>query len=136
VLVDRGELDLDATVARYWPEFAAHGNAGIKVRQLLSHTSGVSGSEQPINLEDLWPASISMPPATLGSPSILTRPSRNRFLQAQAVIHSWRGHSGAGRCGNMNSRPAGAGLNPLPRLGSTVVGAARWERDVDRARNG
>src|SRR3954454_17751760 len=23
VLVDRGELDLDATVARYWPEFAA-----------------------------------------------------------------------------------------------------------------
>ena len=38
VLVDRGELDLDATVAKYWPEFAANGKAGIKVRQLLSHT--------------------------------------------------------------------------------------------------
>jgi CubicO group peptidase (beta-lactamase class C family) len=25
VLVDRGELDLDATVAKYWPEFAANG---------------------------------------------------------------------------------------------------------------
>src|SRR5262245_35184238 len=25
VLVDRGELDLDAPVARYWPEFAARG---------------------------------------------------------------------------------------------------------------
>src|SRR4051812_46459995 len=54
VLVDRGELDLDATVARYWPEFAARGKAGIKVRQLLSHTSGVSGWEQPITLEDLY----------------------------------------------------------------------------------
>ena len=54
VLVDRGELDLDATVAKYWPEFAANGKAGIKVRQLLSHTSGVSGWEQPITLEDMY----------------------------------------------------------------------------------
>ena len=54
VLVDRGELDLDANVAAYWPEFAARGKAGIKVRQLLSHTSGVSGWDQPITLEDLY----------------------------------------------------------------------------------
>src|SRR3954454_8233127 len=54
VLVDRGELDLDAPVARYWPQFAANGKAGIKVRHLLSHTSGVSGWEQPITLEDLY----------------------------------------------------------------------------------
>jgi len=54
VLVDRGELDLDANVAKYWPEFAARGKAGIKVRHLLSHTSGVSGWDQPITLEDLY----------------------------------------------------------------------------------
>src|SRR5438067_6127676 len=54
MLVDRGELDLDATVAKYWPEFAANGKAAIKVRHLLSHTSGVSGWEQPITLEDLY----------------------------------------------------------------------------------
>lgn len=54
VLLDRGELDLDATVASYWPEFAANGKAGIKVCHLLSHTSGVSGWEQPITLEDLY----------------------------------------------------------------------------------
>src|SRR5262245_24308491 len=54
VLVDRGQLDLDATVASYWPEFAANGKAGIKVRHLLSHTSGVSGWEQPITLDDLY----------------------------------------------------------------------------------
>lgn len=54
VLVDRGELDLDATVARYWPEFAVNGKAEIKVRHLLSHMSGVSGWEQPITLEDVY----------------------------------------------------------------------------------
>jgi CubicO group peptidase (beta-lactamase class C family) len=54
VLVDRGQLDLDATVAKYWPEFAARGKGGIKVRHLLSHTSGVSGWEQLITLEGLY----------------------------------------------------------------------------------
>jgi CubicO group peptidase (beta-lactamase class C family) len=54
VLVDRGELDLDANVAKYWPEFAARGKAGIKVRHLLSHTSGVSGWDPPIAIEDVY----------------------------------------------------------------------------------
>lgn len=62
VLVDRGELDLDATVAAYWPEFAAQGKQKIKVRQLLSHTSGVSGWDPPVTIEDLydWERSTSM----------------------------------------------------------------------------
>jgi CubicO group peptidase (beta-lactamase class C family) len=53
-LVDRGELDLDATVAKYWPDFAAQGKAGVRVRHLLSHASGVSGWEQPVTLEDVY----------------------------------------------------------------------------------
>jgi CubicO group peptidase (beta-lactamase class C family) len=62
VLVDRGQLDLDAKVARYWPEFAAQGKAGIKVRHLLSHTSGVSGWQQPVTFEDVydWDKSTAM----------------------------------------------------------------------------
>jgi CubicO group peptidase (beta-lactamase class C family) len=54
VLVDRGELDLDTSVGKYWPEFAAEGKAEVKVRHLLSHMSGVSGWEQPITLEDVY----------------------------------------------------------------------------------
>ena len=54
MLVNRGELDLDANVAAYWPEFAARGKAGIKFSQLLSQTSGVSGWDQPITLKDLY----------------------------------------------------------------------------------
>jgi CubicO group peptidase (beta-lactamase class C family) len=62
VLVDRGELDLDANVASYWPEFAAHGKARIKVRHLLSHTSGVSGWDQPVTFDDVydWDKSTAM----------------------------------------------------------------------------
>ena len=39
MVADRGLLDLDATVATYWPEFAANGKQDVQVRHLLSHTS-------------------------------------------------------------------------------------------------
>jgi CubicO group peptidase (beta-lactamase class C family) len=54
MLVDRGELDVDARVARYWPEFGAAGKGNVLVRHLLSHTSGVSGLDQPAVAEDLY----------------------------------------------------------------------------------
>lgn len=54
VLVERGELDLDAPVTRYWPEFGAAGKSGVLVRHILSHTSGLSGWVQPVTLEDLY----------------------------------------------------------------------------------
>ena len=62
VLVDRGELNLDANVAAYWPEFAVRGKAVIKVRQLLSHTSGISGWDPPVTIDDLydWDKSTAM----------------------------------------------------------------------------
>jgi CubicO group peptidase (beta-lactamase class C family) len=43
ILVQRGDLDLDAPVAAYWPEFEAQGKASVTVRQLLSHRAGVLG---------------------------------------------------------------------------------------------
>ena len=54
VLVDRGELDVYAPVAKYWPEFAANGKESVEVRHLLSHTSGVSGWAQPIVVDDIY----------------------------------------------------------------------------------
>jgi len=54
MLADRGQLDLDAPVATYWPEFAQNGKAGVLVKHLLSHTSGVSGWDQPITVDDLY----------------------------------------------------------------------------------
>ncbi len=53
VLVDRGLLDLDAPVARYWPEFAAADKEELPVRFLLSHRAGLSGARDPIGIDDL-----------------------------------------------------------------------------------
>ncbi|GAA1352753.1 serine hydrolase domain-containing protein [Streptomyces beijiangensis] len=54
ILVDRGQLDVHEKVAAYWPEFAANGKQDIEIRHLLSHTSGVSGWDQPAAMADLY----------------------------------------------------------------------------------
>lgn len=41
--VDRGQVDLDAPVARYWPEFAEGGKERVTVRDVLGHCGGVPG---------------------------------------------------------------------------------------------
>ncbi|MEO3888559.1 serine hydrolase domain-containing protein [Nonomuraea sp. B5E05] len=48
LLAQRGELDLDAPVARYWPEFAARGKDRVPVRWLLTHQAGLPAIDQPI----------------------------------------------------------------------------------------
>jgi CubicO group peptidase (beta-lactamase class C family) len=53
ILGDRGELDFGAPVARYWPEFARSGKDTVSVAQLLGHTSGLSGWEEPMTLGQL-----------------------------------------------------------------------------------
>jgi CubicO group peptidase (beta-lactamase class C family) len=54
LLADRGELDFNAPVARYWPEFAANGKERIKVSHLMSHSSGLSGWKERLETEDLY----------------------------------------------------------------------------------
>lgn len=54
LLADRGLLDLDAPVARYWPEFATAGKETIPVRMLLSHTAGLAAIRQRLPLEALY----------------------------------------------------------------------------------
>lgn len=54
VLADRGEIDLDAPVATYWPEFAVNGKAGVLVRHVLGHTAGVPGWDPAITAETLY----------------------------------------------------------------------------------
>ena len=54
LLADRGELDFDAPVARYWPQFAAGGKEAVKVSHLMSHSAGLSGWKEPLVKEDLY----------------------------------------------------------------------------------
>lgn len=54
MLADRGVIDLDAPVARYWPEFSANGKSEVRVSHLLSHSAGLSGFAVPWKPEDLY----------------------------------------------------------------------------------
>ena len=49
----RGLFDLDAPVARYWPEFAQGGKDHITVRQLLTHQAGLISVDEPLTVEKL-----------------------------------------------------------------------------------
>lgn len=53
MLAERGQLDLDAPVAEYWPEFAAAGKSRMPVRWLLSHQAGLPNLERPLPVADV-----------------------------------------------------------------------------------
>ena len=54
MLADRGQLDFDAPVADYWPEFAQNGKEGVLVRHVMSHSAGLPGFDPPITTEQLF----------------------------------------------------------------------------------
>lgn len=58
MLADHGLIDLDAPVARYWPEFGQGNKDRVTVRQALTHQAGVPGFRPPVTFEDLhdWDA--------------------------------------------------------------------------------
>jgi len=53
-LAERGELDLDAPVAQYWPEFAAEGKESVPVRWLLSHRAGLPYVDTVLPMTDVY----------------------------------------------------------------------------------
>ncbi|MEH3130659.1 MAG: serine hydrolase [Mycolicibacterium neoaurum] len=53
MLIDRGLLSAHTPVAEVWPEFGAKGKDRVEFRHLLTHSSGVSGWDQPVTPEDI-----------------------------------------------------------------------------------
>ena len=54
VLADRGQVDFDAPVAQYWPEFAQNGKEDVRLKHFMSHSAGLPGLDQPIELDTLY----------------------------------------------------------------------------------
>ncbi|HEX5267451.1 MAG TPA: serine hydrolase domain-containing protein [Acidimicrobiales bacterium] len=54
LLAQRGELDLDAPVAAYWPEFKAEGKESVPVRWVLAHRAGVPVVDRTFTAEDVF----------------------------------------------------------------------------------
>jgi CubicO group peptidase (beta-lactamase class C family) len=53
LLIDRGLIDIEAPVCRYWPEFAASGKGAIRVRDCLSHTARLPGITEPATATEI-----------------------------------------------------------------------------------
>ncbi|KAE8375270.1 beta-lactamase/transpeptidase-like protein [Aspergillus bertholletiae] len=60
LLIDRGVLDPDAPVAKYWPEFGINGKESVLVRHFMSHTAGLPSFDPPIDEATL----LNVPKAT------------------------------------------------------------------------
>ncbi|MHA1235260.1 MAG: serine hydrolase domain-containing protein, partial [Promethearchaeota archaeon] len=54
LLVDKGVIDVDAPVAKYWPEFAQATKDKILVKHLMSHSAGLPGFDEKIPVEALY----------------------------------------------------------------------------------
>jgi CubicO group peptidase (beta-lactamase class C family) len=52
LLHQRGELDLDAPVGTYWPEFKTHGKERVLVRHVLNHRAGLPVLDRPLTPAD------------------------------------------------------------------------------------
>lgn len=55
-LIEEGKIDLEAPVAEYWPQFAQNGKAGITIRQVFTHHSGLplGKGEKQVPLWPFW----------------------------------------------------------------------------------
>jgi len=53
VLIDRGKLDPNDLVAKYLPQFACHGKENVRLRHLLTHTSGLPAYTDANSLKTL-----------------------------------------------------------------------------------
>jgi CubicO group peptidase (beta-lactamase class C family) len=53
LLVQAGRLDLDAPIARYWPQFAMADKATLTVRQAMSHRAGLPALDVDLSREDV-----------------------------------------------------------------------------------
>ncbi|WP_199573886.1 serine hydrolase domain-containing protein [Streptomyces murinus] len=85
LLHQRGELDLDAPVGTYWPEYKAAGKERTLVRHLLAHRAGVPVLDRP-----LTPAEAADPDlgaAAVAAQSPVWEPGTDHGYHAQT--YSW-----------------------------------------------
>jgi CubicO group peptidase (beta-lactamase class C family) len=52
MLADRGLIDIEAPVAKYWPEFGQAGKEGVLVRHVMSHTAGLPAWLPPFSFAE------------------------------------------------------------------------------------
>jgi len=54
LLIDKGLIDVETPVFKYWPEFAQATKENVLVKHLLSHSAGLPGFDEKIPVEALY----------------------------------------------------------------------------------
>ncbi|MFF0494084.1 serine hydrolase domain-containing protein [Nocardia sp. NPDC004068] len=102
LLAQRGLLDLDAPVARYWPEFAAAGKDAIPVRWLLSHRAGLPTLDEPVPLAQ-----------ALAWDPMVRALERQRPEWEPGTAHGYHGRTFGWLVGEVIRRVAGRGVGTI-----------------------
>lgn len=85
MLAERGELDLDAPVGHYWPEFKAQGKDQTLVRHVLAHRAGVPVLDRPLTPAEA--ADPDLAAAVLAAQAPVWEPGTDHGYHAQT--YSW-----------------------------------------------
>ncbi|MER5439845.1 serine hydrolase domain-containing protein [Streptomyces sp. NPDC002790] len=85
LLHQRGELDLDAPVGSYWPEFKSHGKEDALVRHVLAHRAGVPALDRPLTPAEA--ADQDLAAATVAAQAPVWQPGTDHGYHAQT--YSW-----------------------------------------------
>ncbi|MFG2095470.1 serine hydrolase domain-containing protein [Streptomyces sp. NPDC048612] len=85
LLHQRGQLDLDAPVGTYWPEFKAAGKERVLVRHLLSHRAGLPVLDTPLTPAQALDGTSG--PAALAAQAPAWEPGTDHGYHAQT--YSW-----------------------------------------------
>ncbi|MFC7383179.1 serine hydrolase domain-containing protein [Sphaerisporangium rhizosphaerae] len=99
LLAQRGELDLDAPVAEYWPEFAANGKERIPVRWLLTHQAGLPALDRPVT-----------PAEAIAWEPMVTALAAQRPFWEPGTDHGYHGHTYGWLVGEVVRRVTGRGI--------------------------
>ncbi|MFG2501433.1 serine hydrolase domain-containing protein [Streptomyces sp. NPDC048441] len=85
LLHQRGELDLDAPVGSYWPEFKAHGKERARVRDVLAHRAGVPALDRPLTPSEALDPDLAA--AVVAAQTPFWEPGQDHGYHAQT--YSW-----------------------------------------------
>lgn len=98
-LVEEGRLDLDAPVARYWPEFGQAGKDRIPLAWILSHRAGVPAVDAALSTEEV-----------LAGPALLDAIARQAPAWEPGTAHGYHPRTFGWILGEVVRRVTGASL--------------------------
>ena len=114
--VERGHIDLDAPIARYWPEFACEGKEDATVAMILDHSVGVPALRDPVK-----------PRGFADFDYMCDRVAAERPFWVPGTRHGYHGHTYAWTLGGLFRRAVGVPLGEYIRSELAVpLGADFW----------